>query len=182
MEGLRTLFFCIVHLQDYYMAKDKIMISSKSQLEFGIMLTDKNGVNTIYHLNKDFEKIDPIIHELVEVNLHPLAGNKHFFISAKEKPQGTLYLVEVFPNRPMEHLKWEASNFLEGYLAFCRILRQNPINLSGKEVPLYKQTLPTFESFINFISKAYPNDYQNWKLIESDLRWVRKTFEIPVLP
>lgn len=161
---------------------DKVMIAANSQSEYGILVVDNNGQNTIYHLNKDFEKINPFIKTLVGVNNSPLANGRHFFVAGKEETQGkSIFLVEVFPNYPTEHLKWSAKNFLEGYLSFQRCIRVNPVKLNTEE-KVYKPSLLSFQSFINFMHQAYPNDYQNWKLLESDLRFVREALTIPTLP
>lgn len=162
-----------------------LMVSSTTQVEYGILLTDKVGCSSIYHLNKDFEKINPIIHTLVEARDNPIASGRHYFVNEKkENPPNDveISLVEIMPTYPTETLKWEAKDFLQGYLDFHQSFRFQSGGIPRKVGYSNRPSLVSFESFINFFNEAFPTDYQNWKLLESDLRWVRKTFTLPTLP
>lgn len=162
---------------------DRAMISVNSQAEYGILVCGKDGVNTLHHLNKNFDKINASVHQLVEVINNQLSGGRHYFVGKKDLVKDkTIFLVEIIPDYPADHLKWESKTFLEGYLNLHRKIRVHPVKLNEDKGQQYKPSLSSFESFVSFMHQAYQNDYQNWKLIESDLATARKVFSIPVLP
>lgn len=162
-----------------------VMVSSSASVEYGILVTNKTGFSTIHHLNKDFESINPHIHTLVDARNNPVAAGLHYFVTAKKENPPTdveVSLVEILPTYPAETIKWEAKDFLQGYLDFHQSFRFHAGGVSRKVNYSTRPSLVSFESFIEFVHAAFPNDYQNWKLLENDLRWVRKAFMLPTLP
>lgn len=160
-----------------------VMINQSSQLEYGLMVSEPNGITVIHHLSKDFEKLSQDVLNLVDARSNPTASGRHYFISEKteNKPKAEISVVEIASNNPKETFKWEAKTFQDAYLDFHQAFRFHPGAVTRKVAFGTRPSLVTFDSFIAFVTAAYPADYSKWKMVDSDLAWIRKTFAIPTL-
>ena len=161
-----------------------IMVSKSSNNEYGVMVSHKNGLTTIHHLNKEFDKIDPFIHTLISCRPNNFSPT-HYMISELEegqRPKEEISIVEIVPNQQGMDTKFVAKDFTEGYLDFHHSFRFQIGAVHRKVGSLSRPPLITFASFIEFMVSAYPADYQKWKLADPGPNFVRRTLEVPNLP
>lgn len=162
-----------------------VLINSSSVNEFGLLVSEKSGVNRILHINKDFSKVSDEVQKLVEVRANTSSSVRHFFIKERsddDVKRPDVSVVEISCNDPRNDQKWSAQTFQDAYIDFHQFINPHPGAAIRKVLLSPKLPAVTFPSFIKFVSEAYPNDYARWKMVDSDLKWVRETFLIPTLP
>lgn len=160
-----------------------VMISRSSNMEYGLVLSHPNGVTEIMHLDKDFEQLDKEVLQYIDARFNPVANGRHYFVceKAENKPKIDVSIVEIAPNQTAAGYKWDALTFQDAYLDFHHGFRFHPGAVQRNVGFSFRPSLVTFESFIKFVAKCYKADYDKWKMVDSDLAWVRKTFAIPTL-
>lgn len=162
-----------------------VLINASSVNEFGLLVTEKSGVNRIYHINKDFTKVSAEVHKLVDVRANSASSGRHYFIKERteDAPKNVeVSVIEISSNDPRNDLKWNAQTFQDAYVDFHQFINPHPGAVVRKVNASPKLPTVTFPSFVKFVSEAYPHDYTRWKMVDSDLKWVRETFLIPTLP
>lgn len=161
-----------------------VMVSQSSLMEYAVVVTHPTGVATIHHINKNFNLLSQDIHDLVDARSNSTASGRHYFVSEKKDANHPfeVSVVEIAANNPKETVKWEAKNFLEAYQDFHYAFRFHPGAVTRKIGYSTRPPTVSLESFIKFMSTAFPIDYQNWKLVDPNLIFTRQAFAIPTLP
>lgn len=150
-------------------------------MEYALLITKANGTCTIHHINKDIESLDPIIADHIDVRANPMASGKHYFATNKEEnpPKDDVSIVEIAPTNLGGNEPWVAKTFQDAYLDFHHSFRAHPGATIRNVNGISRPSLVSFESFINFVKFAYPNDYNRWELVDPDLLLVTKVLAVP---
>lgn len=160
-----------------------VMVQASSTTEYGVLVTTKTGISRIYHLNKKFESIDPVVNKYITTRANSMSGGRHYFATELETaPKDVeVSIVEISCQNLRDANKWNSVTFLEAYIDFHLPVSGQPGAVLRKVSGMNRLPTIEFPSFVEFMRQAYPNDYARWKMLESDLRWVRETFSIPTL-
>lgn len=161
-----------------------VMIQASAVIEYGVLVTNKAGISRIYHLNKVYDLLNPQVKKYVTARANSMASGKHYFVTAiADNPPKDLEIsiVEINCNKLRETMKWDASRFQDAYIDFHTSVNGQPGAELRKVNGLIRLPTVDLPSFVEFMREAFPNDYNRWKMLESDLRWVRETFSIPTL-
>ncbi len=158
------------------------MISVASANEYGLLISLKNGVTKIQHINKDIEKVSEEVRNLVNVRPNTL-NSRHYFIDPRDDIDTGIEvsIVEITPDTNGDGAKFQAKNFLDGYIDFHQNFRFSPGAVSRKINYNSRPATINFDSFVAFVKEAFPIDYENWKLIDPTLTNVRQCFTVPSL-